>query len=166
VTTYATYTYEGEDWNMTWGGGGSWQLKFNETEGVGDGRSAAYQTSGSVTFGAIAVGGFFQYFDQNGVDNDMWITGAGAAYYAEPWSFGVQYSHGRYDGDFLGDGNGTDGAHSLNRVVLTTIYNLAPGIDLDADLGYTWYHDSRDATPSTLDDYQAFEIGVGSSVSF
>ena len=78
----------------------------------------------------------------------------------------MQYSHGFYDGDFLADGNGTDGSHRLNRVVLTTTYNLAPGVDLDADLGYTWYRDTRSATPDTLDDYQAFEIGIGSSLTF
>lgn len=166
VTAYATYTYEGEDWGLTWGGGGSWQLGFNEAPGVNDGKSSAYQTSGAVTFGAFAVGGFFQYFEQGGDDNNMWIAGGGASYTMDPWIFGLQYSHGRYDGDFLGDGFGTDGAHSLNRVVLTTTYNLAPGIDLDADLGYTWYRDSRDATPASFDDYQAFELGIGSSLSF
>jgi outer membrane protein OmpU len=166
VTAYATYSYEGEGWNMTWGGGGSWQGKFNPADGVNDGKSQAYQTSGSITIGQIAVGGVFQYFSQGGRNNDMWIAGGGAAYYAEPMTFGLQYSHGRYKGDPLGDGFGTDGALSLNRVVVTAIYNLAPGIDLDADLGYTWYHDNRDATPAKLDDYQAFEVGIGSSLSF
>jgi hypothetical protein len=167
VTAYATYTYEGEDWGLTWGGGGSWQLKRNNVGGgVSDGRSEAYQTSGAVTFGAISVGGIFEYFDQGGRDNDMWIAGGGASYSTEAWIFGLQYSHGRYEGDFLGDEFGTEGAHSLNRIVLTTSFNLAPGVDLDADLGYTWYLDNRDATPDTLDDYQAFEFGIGSSLTF
>jgi hypothetical protein len=166
VTAYVTYTYEGEDWGLTWGGGGSWQTKFNEAPGVNDGRSSAYQTSGAVTFGAFAVGGFFQYFEQGGDDNNIWTAGGGASYTTDPWVFGLQYSHGRYDGDFLGDGFGPNGALSLNRVVLTTSYNLAPGIDLDADLGYTWYLDNRGPTPDTLDDYQAFEFGIGSSLSF
>jgi outer membrane protein OmpU len=166
VTAYATYTYEGEDWGLTWGGGGSWQTGFNRTADTPDGRNQAYQTSGALTFGSIAVGGVFQYFDQAGPDNDMWIAGAGGAYNAEGWSLGLQYSHGNYEGDFLGDGNGTEGSIKLNRVVLTGNYNLAPGIDLDADLGYTWYADHRDAVPDSDDDYQAFEIGLGSSLSF
>jgi hypothetical protein len=166
VTAYATYTYEGEGWGLTWGGGGSWQTGFNHTAGAPDGRNQAYQTSGAFTFGAIALGGIFEYFDQAGSDNDMWIAGAGSSYSGDGWSLGLQYSHGNYEGDFLGDGNGTEGALKLNRVVLTGIYNLAPGIDLDADLGYTWYSDHRDATPDEADDYQAFEIGLGSSLSF
>jgi hypothetical protein len=166
VSAYATYTYEGEDWNMTWGGGGSWQTRFNRTVDTPDGRSQAYQTSGSFTFGAIAVGGAFQYFDQAGPDNDIWIAGGGAAYYFEPFSLGLQYSHGNYEGDFLGDGNGTEGAIKRDRVVLTAIYNVAPGIDLDADLGYTRYRDHREATSNDQDNYSAFEIGIGSSFSF
>lgn len=167
VTAYATYTYEGEDWGLTWGGGGSWQLKRNGTGGgVSDGRSNAYQTSGAVTFGAFAVGGAFEYFDQGAEHNDMWIAGGGLSYTTDPWIFGLQYSHGFYDGDVLGDGNGTDAGHTLNRVVLTATYNLAPGIDLDADVGYTWYRDHRAATPDSADDYQAAEIGIGTSLTF
>jgi predicted porin len=96
----------------------------------------------------------------------MWIAGAGSSYSGDGWTLGLKYSHGNSDGDVLGDGNGTEGALKLNRVALTGIYNLAPGIDLDADLEYTWYSDHRDATPGETDDYQAFEIDLGSSLSF
>jgi hypothetical protein len=163
---YAMYNYAGDGWGIDWGGGGSWQTGFNRTGDTPDGRNQAYQTSGAFTFGSIAVGGVFQYFDQAGPDNDIWIAGAGAAYYGDGWGLGLQYSHGNYEGDFLGDGNGTEGAIKLNRVVATATYNLAPGIDLDADLGYTWYRDHRDAVPESEDDYEAFEVGLGSSLSF
>ena len=167
VTTYLTYAYEGEEFSATWGGGGSWQLAHRDDITAEDGRSSAYQTSGSVTIGAWAVGGFFQYLDQGGHDNDMWMAGGGVAWYAtDALGLGLQYSHGRYDGDFLGDGLGTNGAHSLNRTVLTTTYNLAPGIDLDADIGYTWYLDNRSGQQDSLDDYHAFEIGIGTSLTF
>ncbi len=167
VTAYATYTYEGEDWSMTWGGGGSWQTKFNRTGGdANDGRSQAYQTSGYFSFGSIVLGAAYEYFDRGGSDNDTWVAGGGAAYYAEGWGLGLQYSHGNYDGDPLGDGNGTDSAIKLDRVVLTGSYDLAPGIVLDADIGYTWYRDPRDNTPDSDDNYAAFEFGIGSAISF
>jgi len=167
VSAYATYSYEGEDWSMTLGGGGSWQTKFNRSgPDVNDGRSQAYQTGGSVNFGSIAVGGIFQYFDQGGRDNDIWIAGGGAAYYGEGWSLGLQGSHGNYEGDFFGDGISTGAGHHLDRVVVTASYNLAPGIDLDADLGYTWYRDRRNGAPDDVDNYRAFEFGFGSSLSF
>jgi len=166
VSAYATYTREEEDWSFTWGAGGSWQLKRNNLLSVSDGRSNAYQTSGNLTFGSWSVGGTFEYFDQGGEDNDIWTAGGGVAYYMDALGLGLQYSHGHYDGDFLGDGNGDNGGHSLNRVTATATYNLAPGVDLDADLAYTWYRDSRDVTSDSLDDYQAFEVGIGSSLTF
>jgi len=167
VSTYVTYAFEGEEWSFNWGAGGSWQLARNNAPQTGDGRSSAYQTSGSVTFGSWSVGGTFEYFNQGGRDNDMWTAGAGVAYYAtDALGLGLQYSHGRYDGDFLGDGLGESGAHNLNRVVVTATYNLAPGVDLDADIGYTWYRDTRSGTSDGLDDYQAAEIGIGSSLTF
>jgi predicted porin len=167
VSTYLTYTYEGEDWSVNLGGGGSWQLARNNAADTDDGRNSAYQTGATLTVGSISAGAVFQYFDQGGRDNDIWIAGAGLAYSAtDALTFGLQYSHGRYDGDFKGDGFGTDGGHNLNRVVTTVTYALAPGIDLDADVGFTWYRDTRDATPAGLNDYQAAEIGVGTSLTF
>jgi len=167
VTTYLTYSYEGEELSFNWGGGGSWQLKRNNNHSIEDGRSSAYQTSGSVTLGSWAVGGFFEYLNQGGRDNDMWMAGGGIAWYAtDALGLGLQYSHGRYDGDVFGDGRGTNGAHSLNRAVVTATYNLAPGVDLDAELGYTWYTDSRPGQQRRLDDYQAAEIGIGTSLTF
>lgn len=166
VSAYVTYTYEGEDWSFNWGGGGSWQTKFNGATGARDGKTEAYQTSGSVTFGAISLGGTFEYFDAGGPENDIWTTGAGGSYSGDGWALGLQYSHGHYEGDFLGDGLGDQGGHTLNRVVVTGNYNLAPGIDLDADLGYTWYHDNRDGQVDARDRYSAFEFGLGTSLTF
>jgi predicted porin len=141
-------------------------LKENNTAGVHDGKSQAYQTAASVTIGSISAGALFQYFDQGGEHNDIWIVGAGLAYAVDDWTLGMQYSRGRYNGDFLGDGLGTEGGQNLHRIVATASYNLAPGVDLDADIGYTWYHDTRDFVPHQLDTYQAAEIGIGSSFSF
>jgi len=166
VSAYATYLYEADDWSINVGGGGSWQLAFNDTPGVSDGKSQAYQTGIDLTFGNFSAGAIFEYFDQGGRDNDIWIAGGGLAYAFDPWTLGLQYSHGRYDGDFLGDGFGTDGGENLNRVVATVNYSLAPGVDLDADLGYTWYRDTRGATPDSLSHYNAAEIGIGSSLTF
>jgi hypothetical protein len=167
VTAYATYSYENDDWSMTWGGGGSWQTRFNRSgPDINDGRSQAYQTSASMTFGPIGIGGAYEYFDRGGSDNDTWIAGGGAAYYAEGWVLGLQYSHGNYEGELFGDGNGTEGAIKLDRVALTASYDVAPGISLDADIAHTWYRDHRDAVPDGEHNYRALEVGIGSSLSF
>jgi outer membrane protein OmpU len=166
VSAYATYLYEGEDWSLNWGGGGSWQTRFNQLDGDNDGKSAAYQTSGSLSFGSWEVGGVFQYLDQGGANNNLWVAGAGMAYWMDSLGLGLQYSHGQYYGEVFDDGLGGDGHRTLDRVVATATYNLAAGVDLDADIGYTWYRDTRDATPDTNDRYGAFEVGIGSSLAF
>jgi len=45
-------------------------------------------------------------------------------------------------------------------------YNLGPGIDLDGAIGYTWQDVSGAETPGGIDDYDAWEIGIGTAITF
>jgi outer membrane protein OmpU len=164
---YATYTYAGEDWGVNFGGGGSWQGKFNDTEGVEDGPSATYQTALTLNFGGFAVGGIAEMYDMGGDDNNGWVAGGGASYGVDAWTVGIQGSHGSYHG--AGPGSlvtNPGGDRSLNRVILTGSYEMGPGVLLDAELGYTWFHDSGDAADEQTDDYSAFDVGIGSKFTF
>jgi hypothetical protein len=166
ITTYATYGYKGDGWGVNWGGGGSWQLKQNHLAGANDGRSYAYQTGANFTVGGFSAGGIFEYRGVGGDDNNAWIAGGGAAYAFDAWKVGVQYSHGWYDSLFSTAAFGDDGHQSLDHVVATANYVLAPGISLDAENGYTRYKDTHDAKPDDTDSYGAFSVGGGSALTF
>jgi predicted porin len=162
---YATYSYAGDGWGVDWGGGGSWQGKFNQANGGNDGTSSNYQTALTVTFGGFAVGGIFEFYQNGGDDNDAWVAGGGASYGVDAWTVGIQGSHGRYDATNSGGGNGDNGHDTLNRVILTGSYEMGPGVLLDAELGYTWYHDTA-APNGPTDKYSAFDVGIGSRFTF
>jgi hypothetical protein len=166
VDAYATYAYKGDGWGLQVGGGGSWQLKQNHLTGANDGEGYAYQTGANFTFGGFSAGGIFEYRGIGGDDNNAWVAGGGAAYAFDAYKIGVQYSHGWYDSLFSGAGFGTDGHQSLDHVVATASYALAPGILLDAEIGYTWYKDTHDAKPDETDSYHAFSVGIGSALTF
>jgi outer membrane protein OmpU len=165
-SAYATYTYSAEDWGLNWGGGGSWQTAFNHGPG-NDGPGSDYQTDLNLTFGNFAVGGVLEYFQQGGSDNNAYVAGAGASYTMDAWTFGMQGSHGHYNGtdafSFTAD---PGGSRNLNRVIATTQYALGPGVMLDGELGYTWFHDSGDALTDGEQHYHAFDASIGSAFTF
>ncbi len=176
---YLTYSYEGDGWGLNWGAGGSFQsgtddfseggvsIRFNDRD--------FYQTGLTVTIGNIAVGGVFEYRNDlskqtltDGVDTlhieqDAWAAGGGVAYTHDAWTFGGQYSYGEVDLEFFG----FDVEQTQQRAVLTANYRMGPGIDLDAELGYTWIDTNElGALFFNSDNYDALEIGIGSSFTF
>jgi predicted porin len=163
---YVTYSYAGDGWGVDWGGGGSWQGSFNDTNGGNDGNGADYQTVLTVSFGGFAVGGAFEYYDNGGDDNNAWVAGGGLGYGVDAWTVGLQGSHGTYSASSAGGGNGDGGHDTLNRVILTGSYEMGPGVLLDAELGYTWFHDTSVAADSAADSYHAFDVGIGSKFTF
>jgi len=108
-----------------------------------------------------------EYFEEGGEDNNAWVAGGGFAYTMDPFVFGMQGSHGHYDGtDAFSLTPNPGGSRTLNRVVATIDYALAPGINLDAELGYTWFKDTGDAASDDQDKYSAFNIAIGSAFTF
>jgi len=174
VSAYLSYSYEGDGWGLTWGGGGDWEGAVDD-DGTGDSdRKTAdhYQTGLVLNFGGLSVGGAFQYYNNfvtaTDVDADGWIAGFGAAYNVDAWTVGVQYTHLDFDNN---DPDADDDAFSAkrDRVAITGNYEMGPGINLDASIGYTWVNisgaeDGSDA--DAQDNYDAFDIGVGTSFSF
>jgi hypothetical protein len=84
----------------------------------------------------------------------------------DAWTFGIQYSHldaDNHSGDII-DGFIQD------RAVVTGAYQLGPGIVLDAEAAYTWIdtdpEDVKTADGIDFDDYDAIEIGLGTSLTF
>jgi predicted porin len=163
---YGTYSYAGDGWGIDLGGGGSWATGANTSDNLNDGRTAFYQTAATLTFGGFAVGGIFEYVDMGGLDNDQWVAGGGASYGVDAWTVGIQGSHGRFEGTGPVAFASLPGGHrTLNRIIVTGSYEMGPGVLLDAELGYTWFDDTA-STDNQTDDYDAFDVGIGSKFTF
>jgi outer membrane protein OmpU len=165
---YGTYSYDGDGWGLTAGGGGSFEGHVEQSPGPDRDEQQFYQAGLNLTFGQFSVGGTFEYYNNlvafdSGDDTDAWVAGGGVAYTMDAWTFGAQYSHQLADTD----GSGSDGNQdfTMDRAVLTANYALGPGIDLDGEVGYTWI-DSDPETADDVDDYQGFEIGIGTAITF
>jgi predicted porin len=127
----------------------------------------------NLSFGNFAVGGVFEYFNDfasfdgsNGgleQDGDFWVAGAGISYSFDPFMVGLQYSHQDRDVDVE---SLDDSELTLDRIVLTGNYTMGPGIALDGSLGYTWQDVSGPAFDDSNDNYDAFEIGLGTNFTF
>lgn len=178
VSVYLTYTYAGDGWDVTWGGGGSWEGHVEHAAGPNRKEQDFYQTGLNFTFGNFAIGGVFEYFndalDRSGKDEppgeavaiDAWVAGVGVAYALDAWVIGAQYSH--LDAD-----NDADAAISdltQDRAMLTATYALGPGIELDGEIAYTWVDTDPEGGVTTdgvdTDDYDAIEIGIGTTITF
>jgi outer membrane protein OmpU len=178
VSVYLTYTYAGDGWGLTWGGGGSWEGHVEQSVGPDRKEQDFYQTGLNLTFGNFAVGGVFEYYndaldrtsDKGDVTGtvalDAWVAGGGIAYTMDPWVVGAQYSH--LDADNNGSGPTSD--FTQDRAVVTAIYNLGPGISLDGEVAYTWVDTDPEggeaADGSDVDDYDGLEIGMGVNITF
>ncbi|HNB27735.1 MAG TPA: porin, partial [Alphaproteobacteria bacterium] len=169
VSIYATYSYEGTGWGLTWGGGGSWEGHAEEVVGPDREESDFYQTGLNLNFGNFGVGGVFEYFhdlnDQGPNDLSSWVAGLGGSYSMDAWTFGLQYSHQ----DQENNGSASADEFEQDRLVATTNYALGPGINVDAEVGYTWVDtDPEDGTlgGTPVDDYDALEIGIGTAITF
>jgi outer membrane protein OmpU len=172
---YASYSYEGDGWGLTAGGGGSFEGHVEKQSGPNRDEQRFYQAGLNLTFGNFAVGGVFEYYknllDQGSFINDdgdligdhdvdAWVAGAGVAYTMDAWTWGAQYS--RQDTDDDGD-DGVD--FTMDRAVVTANYALGPGINLDGEVGYTWIDTDPDSGGGE-DDYDALEIGIGTAITF
>jgi outer membrane protein OmpU len=174
ASVYGTYSFDGNGWGLNAGLGGSWEGHVEQQPGADRAKQSFYQAALNLTFGNLAVGGVFEYFhnllDQGSFINsdgdlisdhdvDAWVAGGGIAYTLDAWTVGAQYSHQDTDDD----GDGAD--FSMDRAVLTGNYALGPGINLDAEVAYTWLDTDPEAADG-LDDYDALEIGLGTNITF
>ena len=180
ASVYLTYSYQGNNWGLTWGGGASWEIDTDSTEFTDFKDQDFYQTGLTVDIGAFSVGGVFEYFNDLDSsssigfdfreDREAWVAGGGIAYVHRAWTFGAQYSYRQdtFRQHLLGDD--TEIEMVQQRAVATVNYALGPGINLDGEVGYTW----RDFDPevegfdgfSGDDDYEGLEIGIGTALSF
>jgi len=170
LSAYGTYSFEGDGWGLTAGAGGSWEGHVEEVPGPDRDPQDFYQAGLNLTFGNFAVGGVVEYFhdllDQGDNNVDEWVAGGGISYTMDAWTVGLQYSHL----DRNNDGSGDEADLTQDRAMVIGNYAMGPGINIDAELAYTWVDtDPEGATNSdgnSIDDYQALEIGLGTNITF
>ena len=96
---------------------------------------------------------------------DGWVAGGGMAYTMNAWTIGLQYSRLDFENDTPDD----DFDVTRDRVVATANYEMGPGINIDAQLGYTWVDVSgadAGSDADSADNYDAFELGIGTAFDF
>jgi outer membrane protein OmpU len=174
VSAYATYNYAGEGWGLTAGGGAVVDGHVEHGADALSEAGAAYQGDLNLTFGNFSIGGAIEYWHDFGIVDGVsltraqnartWIAGGGMAYVIEPVTIGLQYSYGLSEIADADDG-GTGNDVNQQRVALTGIYNLGPGIDFDAEVAYTWLN-SEAPDSDAVDRYDSLEFGIGTSFSF
>jgi hypothetical protein len=167
VSAYLTYELERPDWSLAAGLGGSFEGHVEQQPGADRREQRFYQGGLNLTFGALSFGGVFEFYDnflslKGGDDADAWVAGGGIAYEFTDFVLGAQYSHQLAEVDR--DGGGSDD-FTMDRAVVTVLYPLDTGIDLDAEVAYTWI-DSDPESADAIDDYQALEIGLGTAITF
>jgi len=183
LSAYLTYSYEGDGWGVTLGGGGSWEVNLDGPPDIGPIEVDAnaqdfYQAGLTLTVGSFAIGAAFEY--ENDISNidaspfltqelDRWVAGGGIAYTHDAWVFGLQYSYA--DGELSLDAPGlvdSDGFDLVQqRAVATVNYALGPGIQIDGEIGYTWSDIDPEVSLVGEDpDYDGLEFGIGSAITF
>ncbi len=170
TSLYATYSYEGDDWGLTAGLGGSWQGHAEESGGSHTKEQDFYQAGVNLTLGNFGFGVVGEYYndminitiDSSNLKNDVWVVGGGASYALDAWTFGLQYSHRESD---IRQGSGSNFDITQDRGVATVNYALGPGITVDGEIAYTWL-DSDPELDQGVDDYDAIEFGIGTAITF
>jgi outer membrane protein OmpU len=178
---YLTYFYAGDDWDITLGGGGSFEGDLNDNTTTDFEEQDFYQGAIVLNIDRFSIGGVFEYYNdiEKSRDEfagfffedewDAWVAGGGIAYTYNAWTFGAQYSYRedtlRFESSFSDE---TKDEFVQQRAVATVNYTLGPGINIDGEVGYTWRdQDPEAAFPTfTNDDYEGLEFGIGTALSF
>jgi hypothetical protein len=165
-SAYGSYNYEGDGWGLGLGAGGSWEGHVEQVAGEARPEQDFYQGGMVLTFGSFSVGGAVEYYNDVGAvagfeADDALVWGGGASYNMDAWTIGVQGSVLNVDQD----NNGAFDHFTQRRIVLTGDYAMGPGINIDAEVGYTW-SDADGEDSEIHDDYNGVEIGIGSRLRF
>ena len=173
-SAYATYNYEGDGWGLTAGGGAVIDGHVEHGADALSEAGAAYQGDVNLSFGNFSIGGAIEYWHDFGIVDGVsltraqnartWVAGGGMAYVIDPITIGLQYSYGLSEiAD--ADSGGTGDDVNQQRVALTGMYDIGPGISFDAEIAYTWL-DSEAPDNAAVDRYDSLELGIGTHFAF
>jgi predicted porin len=153
------YDYEGDGWGLNLGAAGYWEGDVEGTS-ADDAEQAGYNLGANVSIGALQVGAAGTFLDDgNGAGQDIWMFGLGFAYTLDAWTIGGGYAHVQTEEAGFSDDS------KLDRAGIDFSYAMAPGIDLDGGIFYTW-NEAADDDGDNADNYDAIEIAIGSALTF
>jgi len=177
LSVAAQFAHDFNGVNLVVGGGATWS--FDKENSLAEERSD-YNAYAQVGFSGFTIGGAMGFRNnRDSVGDDSFIWGAGATYNWDAWTFGLGYTHGRYEigqpGTFLAINGVTstvaltsDIADDYNIFALTASYALGPGIQIDGVLEYYDYQGDESAGEPDFDnrDYTGFAFGLGTLIQF
>ena len=130
-----------------------------------------YNAGFQVGFGRFTVGASGEYY-QNYInsrrftpyagtdpDSDGWSVAVGGNYKIEEWTIGLEYMRAQFQTTTSSD------IDIYNAASLQGTYKLGPGIRLEAEAAYFWYHDDQHTNGLNASDNSA-SIGLGSYITF
>ncbi|MBK8161373.1 MAG: porin [Rhodospirillaceae bacterium] len=157
------YDYQGDGWGLALGGAAYWEGDVEDAgQNGGDAdEQAGYNAGVNLSFGNLSFGTAFTFLDDGAgtKGDDVWMVGVGGAYEIDAWTFGLGWAHVNSENAAVDDDD-----NKLDRYALTGSYAMGPGIDIDAALAYTRVESADESDGA--DDYDAFEVSVGSSIKF
>jgi hypothetical protein len=161
------FTHTGNGWSVLSSLGGSWVTDDTSD----DDKTSFYQAGVQVGFGAFTVGlagEIINNYDdalQSGTptgavvapDSDLWTAQIGGNYAWDAWTIGLGWTHAAAE---ISSDSDED---TIDYISLNGAYALGPGIALEGNVGYTTYDDDDNVENA---DYDAFEVGFGTAITF
>ncbi len=157
----ALFAHDFNGATLTLGGGGT--FSFNKEANPNNTHGArGYNAYARIEFAGITVGAATELRQNLGDDGaDQWVYGAGATYDLDDWTFGLGWTHGRYE-KVTGE-NGVGPFNADHDIYSATVaYELEDGISIDGVLEYSDYRSHDAAGP----DYQGLAAAVGTLIAF
>ncbi|HEY7688457.1 MAG TPA: porin [Dongiaceae bacterium] len=158
----ATYEREFNGFGFVIGGAGSFSFDRENPSIFAADRREEYNGYAQFKYAGFTIGGAYSFRDNmadfNDIDHE--VFGAGATYAWSRYAVGMGWTHGRYEN------GGTLGSDEYDVYALTGSYVLGPGITIDGLVGYSEYDGADNFPFLAFRDYEAVELGVGTSIRF
>ena len=152
---------------------GAWTGQIASVPGNADANRSVSQTGVALGIGDISAGAGFENFENYASASrvDGFVTGGGVAYELEKWACDLPYSYGNLDltaHDVADDAHFADSGDNfmMTRLVTTPDYALGLGINVDGGASYSSTNADGNRDLDQAKRFEAFEIGIGTAITF
>jgi len=152
---------------------GAWTGQIASVPGNADANRSVSQTGIALGIGDDSAGAGFENFENYASVSrvDGFVTGGGVAYELERWACDLPYSYGNLDitaHDAADDAHFADSGDNfmMTRLVTTPDYALGLGINLEGASSYSSTNADGNGDLDQAKRFEAFEIGIGTAITF